>query len=100
MGAATDDANTVRAYAHCSANATDDLTVLLLNLAYVPINVTVKTTASTRTEYILTGPDGTDGQAVALNGQLLVLSTEGEVPSLEGIESDASAPVRMPAASI
>jgi len=96
----SDDANTVRAYAHCSAKASGDLAVLLLNLATSPINVTVKFAGQIRTEYILTGPDGTDGQAVALNGQRLVLSEEGKVPSLVGVKRDASTPVMMPAASI
>jgi heparanase 1 len=101
LKATSSDASFVRAYAHCSAKSSDDLSVLLLNLAPVAINVTLDTTATARTEYLLTGPDGTDGQAVALNGQRLQLSAAGELPTLPGRDGgDPASPLTLPAASI
>jgi len=97
------DANTVRAYAHCSAKSDDNLTLLLLNLASTQVNVTLggaKVATAARTEYFLTGPNGTDGQIVALNDKQLLLSDTGKLPSLTGRVGKPGSLLVMPPASI
>ena len=88
-------ARQVRAYAHCAATRTAAVTVLLFNLQpYTACNVSLgklgnRSKSTHRTEWHLTGPNGTDAPALALNGALLKYhvepsSGEAVLPSLEG----------------
>jgi hypothetical protein len=100
---------TLRAYAHCSAGVKGSVTVLLINLdPAVQRTVTLDGLLSTTTaddvdvdgggglvttmttmEWHLTGPNGMNATAIALNGKLLVAKvvaggTEYDLPPLEG----------------
>jgi len=88
-----DAARYVRAYAHCAAKRTAAVTVLLINLQpRTATNVSLGQLGSGithRTEYHLTGPNGTDASVLALNGAVLRYrvdpsSGEAVLPSLEG----------------
>lgn len=91
---------TLRAYAHCSADRTG-IAVLLINLDSKAASVTltglssISTSTSTSTsgscasqnncprkDYILTGPNGTNSSEVALNGKLLMMTETGKLPSM------------------
>eukprot|EP01047_Picozoa_sp_COSAG01_P043007 COSAG01_NODE_3792_length_5691_cov_11.941166_7_plen_224_part_00 len=90
-----DAARSVRAYAHCTANRTAAVTVLLINLQpRTATNISLGQLGSSgthRTEWHLTGPNGTDASVLALNGALLQYrvdpsSGEAVLPSLEGLD--------------
>ena len=91
---------TVRAYAHCAPDEPNsglstngDLTVILLNLASSSTPTTSVTLSGiegcgpkscARTEWLLSGPHGTNSTSVALNGVLLALDASGKVPEMPG----------------
>jgi heparanase 1 len=82
----------VRAYAHCAANITGAVTVLLLNIQTTTATVNLGDIGGStqhRSEWHLTGPDGTNAPLVALNGVTLqynIDSSSGEalLPDLGG----------------
>ena len=83
----------VRGYAHCTANTVGAVTVLLLNLEpRTPATVTLGNLgggSTHRTEWHLTGPNGTNAALVALNGVTLRYSVdpaskEAVLPDLAG----------------
>lgn len=115
-GEATPNA-TVRAYAHCtpeapnSAFGSGDLTILLLNLASNQTKATTVTISGvqgcdasncSRTEWRLSGPNGTDSPTIALNGVELSLEA-GRVPALSGkqvLPPYATTQVQLPGSTV
>lgn len=92
----TSSARSIRAYAHCTAAPTTPGSVTLLLLNLDPSTATAVSlagfggpAASTRREWHLTGPNGTDATVAALNGAALRAQIDpatGEVvlPPLDG----------------
>ena len=109
----TDNATSVRAYAHCSPAEDGGITVLMLNLNAVAVNATVSFADASpvakegdaQVVYVLEGSDdasaGLDGgvglasTAAVLNGEVLALADDGTLPSVEGlvVESGVGAAV-------
>ena len=94
----TTDSESLRAYAHCSANssATPGVTVLLLNLSpNTPRSVALSGVAvGDAVEWHLTGPNGTASVEMALNGAPLRAQKNGAgwtLPSLAGKSGSSGA---------
>ena len=98
----------VSAYAHCSKGASG-YTLLLVNFSGDEVTLTLPK-HGTRTEYVLTSPDGltTDSTLTnpypgktALNGGDVLAATEnGEVPALDGQTVDGSTKFTVPAEAV
>ena len=100
------------AYAHCSKGASG-YTLLLVNFSGDEVTLTLPK-HGTRTEYILTSPDGltTDSTRMpdgvknpypgktVLNGGDVLAATNGELPALDGQTVDGSTKLTVPAEAI
>ena len=100
-----DGPRTVRAYAHCAADDTRDVVVLLLNLAEKAIEIDLvvgsNTIKAARTEWHFTaGEDGLGGTGVRLGGKELVWVPGQALPPMEGVSKEPSNPVRLAQHSI
>jgi len=109
----SNDTSGVRAYTHCTVDAPNDATVVLLNLdpTINPVtngtnaarNVTIavggQVWSGARTEYHLTGPRGTNSTAIALGGVPIALTASGDLPPLDGTATGGEAVIEMAAAS-
>ena len=102
----------VSAYAHCSKGASG-YTLLLVNFSGDEVTLTLPK-HGTRTEYILTSPDGltTDSTRMPdgvknpypgktlLNGGDVLAATNGELPALDGQTVDGSTKLTVPAEAV
>ena len=96
------------AYAHCSKGASGGYTLLLVNFSGDDVTLTLPK-HGTRTEYVLTSPDGlTTGSTLAnpypgktkLNGGDVLTATNGELPALDGQTADGSTKLKVPAEAV
>ncbi|KAG0460237.1 hypothetical protein HPP92_023365 [Vanilla planifolia] len=106
----------LRAYTHCSKDQ-DGVTILLINMSnstgfdvsitddlnMYPTQYSSTSTPSggQREEYHLTPKDGNiQSKVMLLNGEPLMLTTSGDVPQMNPISSNSSAPLRIAPLSI
>lgn len=97
----------LRAYAHCAKNARG-ITLLLINLnkdTRVSVRASTGSGTSTdrkyRLEYHLTAKDGDlHSQTMVLNGNILDITCDGQIPSLRAVTVPATRPILVAPLSI
>lgn len=94
----------LRGYAHCAADGSGDITLVLANLdshnsLQVDVSLTGAGAVSGRTEYHGTGPEGMLSLELALNGKPLELNQDGTLPDIEGQTSSGTGPLSLAPAS-
>ncbi|KAL9231500.1 hypothetical protein vseg_006724 [Gypsophila vaccaria] len=93
----------IRAYAQCSKQPDEGITLLILNLDKAAYDISVSTQdgpiggpSMQREEYHLTAPNGdVQSQTMLLNGQVLSLTPSGEIPQFVPQKVDSTKPIEV-----
>ena len=102
--AATPNNKNVRSYAHCAADSSGDVVLVLENLSddqtlHLSLDLAGSGSVSGRTEYHATGPKGMLSLDIAINDTPLALNKDGTVPEIEGKKMGGSDPLVLTPAS-